>query len=334
MVTTVFISGATGYIAVHTIKQLLDKGYQVVGSVRSDSKGQELSNVFNSPNFFYEIVPDIGKDGAFDEALKKHPEVTVFLHTASPVTFKVENPEEDLLKPAVQGTVNALNAIKNHAPQVKNVVVTSSFAAVGPKQGDDASTVYTEESWTDITWERASSSGELGYRGSKKFAEKAVWDFVDNNDVNFTINVINPSYVFGPQVSEAAVKENMNFSVEIVNSFLKLTPDSEIPSLVGGFIDVRDVARAHIFAFEEDSIKNQRLLLVQERWNGQKLLNILRSNFPQLQDKIPVGDLSESAGKLTLNVDNSKTRKILGFEFISLEQSVVDTVEQILAVRN
>lgn len=331
--TTVFISGATGYIATHIVKQLLDKGYTVIGSVRSEDKGQDLKKVFNTSNFSYEIVADIGKEGAFDEALRKHPDITVFLHTASPVTMTVEDPERDLLIPAVRGTENALKAIAKYGRQITKVVFTSSFAAVAtPAKESDSGVVYSEESWNEITWDEATTNGSLGYRGSKKYAERAVWQFIKDNDVNFTLNVVNPTFVFGPQVSDSAVKENMNFSVEIVNSFLKLTPDSEIPGSKGRFIDVRDVARAHVLAFEDDSIQNQRLLLQNGTWDGKILLNILNSQFPQLKGKLPVGEPSVISPQP--QVDNSKTKRILGFEFISLEQSVVDTVEQILSVKS
>ena len=48
-----------------------------------------------SENFTYEIVKDIAVKGAFDDALKKHPEVTVFLHTASPFHFNVTDIEKN-----------------------------------------------------------------------------------------------------------------------------------------------------------------------------------------------------------------------------------------------
>ncbi|KAJ8143556.1 hypothetical protein OY671_003314 [Metschnikowia pulcherrima] len=309
MSTSVFVSGATGFIAQHIVQLLLSEGYSVVGTVRSAEKGDHLTKLFNSDKFSYEIVPDVEPVGAFDEALKKHPEVTVFLHTASPFHFKATNVEEELLKPAVNGTKNALSAIKKYGPQITKVVVTSSYAAI--------------------------ATAELsGYRGSKKFAEKAAWDFVAAEKPNFTINYVNPSFVFGPQAFDSEVKDELNTSSEFINSFLKMTGNEPVPAFKGGFVDVRDVAKAHLVAFEKDS-SNQRLLLNSGRVTGQDIADVLNDNFPSLKGKIPVGKpgSGEEIGAGMCKIDNSKTRDILGFPLIDLKTSVVDSVEQIFKAR-
>ena len=106
--TSVFVSGASGYIAQELVKQLIQKNYKVVGTVRSNEKGDSLKENLKaaglqSENFSYEIVKDIAVEGAFDEALKAHPEVTIFLHTASPFHFNVTDVEKELLLPAING---------------------------------------------------------------------------------------------------------------------------------------------------------------------------------------------------------------------------------------
>ncbi|ODV68299.1 hypothetical protein HYPBUDRAFT_107695 [Hyphopichia burtonii NRRL Y-1933] len=327
--TTVFVTGATGFIALHTVKQLISKGYKVIGTVRSESKGEKLVKSLGSTNFKYVIVPDIVAEGAFDQALKENPEIKVFLHTASPVLFESNNIEEELLKPAIRGTKNAFDAIFKYGSQITSVVLTSSFAAVTKNGKDDP--VYNEDSWNDMTYEDSLTDKRLGYRGSKTYAEKSAWDFIKNNKVNFTLNVINPSFVFGPQAFDNN-KDILNFSAEIVNKYVKLNKDDEIPSFTGGFIDVRDVAKAHIVAFENSSIKNQRLLLWNGKFNSQIILDLIHENFPQLNDKVPKGEPGSGEKLLSLQsqIDNSKSKKLLDFEFISLKQSIVDTVSQIL----
>ncbi|GEQ69535.1 hypothetical protein JCM33374_g3207 [Metschnikowia sp. JCM 33374] len=333
--TTVFVSGATGFIAQHIVQLLISKGYNVVGSVRSAEKGDHLKKLLGSDAFSYEIVPDVEPVGAFDEALKNHPEVTVFLHTASPFHFKVTDVEKELLKPAIEGTKNALNAIKAHGPQIKNVVVTSSFAAVlDLSKGSDPSHVFTEESWNPITWEQAKEGPLQGYVASKTFAERAAWDFVKEEKPNFTINYVNPVYVFGPQAFDSEVKGELNTSSEIINGLLKLNKDSELPSNSGSAVDVRDVAKAHLVAFEKN-IENERLILSDESFTTQDLLDILRENFASLKDKLPAGQPGsgkEASGKGS-SIDNTKTRETLGFPLIDLKTSVVDTVTQILKAR-
>lgn len=333
--TTVFVSGATGYIAQHVVKELVANGYQVVGSVRSAEKGDKLKKLVGS-NFSYEIVKDIQIEGAFNEALKRHPEVTVFLHTASPFHFKTTEPEKDLLIPAVNGTKNALSAVHKFAPQVKNVVITSSYAAIAPasKEVDNTATI-SETTWNDVTWEDATKDPVTGYRGSKTFAEKAAWEFVEVEKPNFILSTVNPVFVFGPQAFDSEVKDTLNTSAEIINALLKLSPDDEIPFFRGAYVDVRDVAKAHLTAFENKGAENLRLLLADGRFVTQNIVDILLENFSQLRGKIPIGEPgrgSDVESKLA-KIDNEKTKKLLGFELIDLKKTVLDTVQQVLDVK-
>lgn len=330
--TSVFVSGATGFIAQHIVKTLLANNYKVIGSVRSMEKGEKLKKLLQSTNFGYEVVNDIQKEGSFNEALKSHPEVTVFLHTASPFFFNAKNVEQELLIPAVNGTKNALKAIKEYAPQVSRVVVTSSIAAikVDAKENDPTFTM-TERTWNPVKWEEALANPVMGYRGSKTFAEKAAWEFVEQEKPGFVLSTVNPVIVFGPQAFDVEVKETLNTSAEMINNLLKLKPTDPVPPLSNACVDVRDVAKAHLAAFEKDETANQRLLLSESRFSSQLVLDLIHKNFPQLKDRIPTGtpgtypDSSQVA-----QIDNSHTKSILGFPLIPLEKSVVDTVGQIL----
>lgn len=330
--TTVYVSGATGFIAQHVVKQLLAKGYKVIGSVRSTEKGEDLVKNFG-PDFQYEVVPDLVAPGAFDESLKKHPQVSVFLHTASPFHFNVTDVEKDLLLPATEGTKNALKAIKKYGPQVKRVVVTSSYAAVGDaSHEEDPNHVNTEESWNEITWQDALKDARLGYRGSKSFAEKAAWQFVKDENPGFVLSTVNPVLVFGPQAFDSGVKETLNTSSEVINNFFKLKASDPVPSSNGRFIDVRDVARAHLVAFEKDSAENQRLVMTAGDFSGQEIADIIHKNFPEASKDVPVGKPG-TGPQLRTNMsksDFSKTQGILGFKYIDLEQSVTDSVQQVI----
>ncbi|EGV64994.1 Glycine-rich RNA-binding protein 2, mitochondrial [Yamadazyma tenuis] len=335
MTTSVFVSGATGFIAQHVVQQLIQKGYKVVGTVRSTEKGDRLKANLKSDNFEYEIVKDIAEEHAFDEALKKHPEVTVFLHTASPFHFNVTDVQKDLLDPAVKGTTNALSSIKKYGPQIKKVVVTSSYAAVAPPIGVLGPEFTVDEtSWNPTTLEEALSSPGLGYRGSKTFAERAAWAFLDTEKPTFTLNTVNPSFVFGPQVFDSEVSATLNTSSEVLNSFTRLSPTDDVPVVKGGYVDVRDVARAHLHAFESD-VTGFRYLLSTGPFVGQDIIDVIRDNIPQLKDQVPKGVPGSGAEEIKkLNgVDNSKTAAKIG-PFIDLKKTVVDSIEQILAVNS
>lgn len=331
MVTSsVFVSGATGYIAQHIVKQLIDKGYNVVGSVRSEEKGENLKRLLNSDRFTYEIIEAVEKEGAFDEALKKHPEVTVFIHTASPLYFDVKDIEKELLIPAVNGTKNALSSIKKYAPQVKRLVFTSSFAAIFPENGHDPKVTITEESWNNITWEQALSNPLFGYLGSKALAEKAVWEFVKNEKPNFVVSTINPVYVFGPQAFDENAKGTLNVSAEVINSIINLKEGDEVPLTTGGFADVRDVAKGHILAFEKEETKNQRLVLLSSKFTSQGILDILHEKFPEFAAKLPRGEPGVDNSKKIATIDHLKSKEILGINYYSYEDTIVDSIKQIL----
>ncbi|EGW34845.1 uncharacterized protein SPAPADRAFT_57937 [Spathaspora passalidarum NRRL Y-27907] len=333
--TAVFVSGANGFIAQHIVKLLIDKNYIVIGSVRSPVKGDELVANINSPNFSYVVVPDIGVSGAFDEALKAHPEVTVFVHTASPFRFDISDIEKELLTPAIEGTKNALQSVQKYAPQVTNVVVTSSFAAIGAfRQYEDPSKIFTEADWNPITWEASLDNAGDGYLGSKKFAEQAAWDYVKTEKPNFKLTTVNPPYVFGPQAFPIKNKKESNTSSEVVNALLKLSPSSKIPETHHLFVDVRDVAAAHISAFENPEAAGKRLFLASAPWSSQGIVNIIRKNFTELKN-IPVGEpwkdnLYRSA---TYKFNNSKTIETLKVELLPLDTSIIDSVQQILEAK-
>ena len=321
MAATVFVSGATGFIAQHIIKQLLEKGYSVVGSVRNESKGENLKKNFATDKFSYEIVEDLETVGAFDAALKKHPEVTVFLHTASPVTFEAEDNEKDIILPAINGTVNVLKAIKTTAPQVDKVVITSSVASQLSFANPLAR--VSEDTWNDITYEQAKESGGAAYVGSKTFAEKAAIDFVKTEKPHFTVSTVHPVYVFGPQVFDLEAKGQLNASNVFVSRLLHLKEGS-LPPYSGTFVDVRDVAAAHIIEIEKPS-NGLRVLVKTELFSSQSLLDIINKNFPEL------GLIKGDAGApIDYNriTDDSKSREYLGLDYIGIEKSVVDTVKQ------
>lgn len=336
IMTTVFVSGATGYIAQHIVKLLIEKGYKVVGSVRSAAKGDKLKENLKSDNFTYEIVKDISIPGAFDDALKAHPDVSVFLHTASPFDLKAEDVERDQLIPAIEGTKNALSAIQKYGPNVTRVVLTSSYAAVGTLGLEfDQSTVITEDTWNETTREEALKSPVLGYRASKTFAERAAWDFVEKEKPNFALTAVNPAFVFGPQAFDSEVADKLHTSAELVANLLNLGPNDDVPVFRGGFIDVHDVAKTHLLAFEKEEAKGKRLFNSTARFDSQDVLDIINEKFPELRGKIPKG--TPGSGKAVADtyrrIDYSATTKLLGFEFQPLEVPIVESVQQILKVR-
>ncbi|CAR28490.1 hypothetical protein ZYGR_0S01210 [Zygosaccharomyces rouxii] len=333
----VLVTGATGFIALWVVDYLLKEGYEVIGTVRSQEKADKLTKQFGSSGkLSFEIVPDISDINSFDHVFEKRAkEIDIVIHTASPFHYNTTEYETDLLIPAVNGTKGILNSIKKYGSQtVKRLVITSSFAAIlDPSKLADKDAVFTEKSWNPTTWEGAQSDVSNAYRGSKKFAEKTAWEFLEENkdSVNFKLTTVNPVLVFGPQKFEEDVKSQLNTSNQVINIPLHSKPGDKLNNSQGNYIDVRDVAKAHVLAFQKDDLIGERLGLSNGPVNTQGVLEVLNEKFPQLKGKLADGPTPGEVNKTSgASFDNSYTKKILGFPFISLEQSVYDTAAQVL----
>lgn len=330
MGSKVLITGATGFIATHIIDLLIKSGYEVIGTVRTDEKGENITNLFGKDQFKYEIVKDLG-DAKQDylNIFTKHPEIEVVIHTASPV-FYTDKIKELIVDPAVEGTRNILETIKEKGSKVHTFVYTSSIGAVltlipglAPEGDKD------ESSWNLTTWEYVKHHVLLSYMYAKAQAERLIWKF-DEEVPNVKVVSINPGYVFGPQVFNESVKSTLNSSNEVINTVLR--DGEKYTKTTGHWIDVRDVAKAHLYAIEKENTKSERLILLEGTFTEQSIIDIINKDFPQLKGKISTGvpgsDAEHWKGKPLLK--NEKTREILGFEFIPLEKSVKDTVQQLL----
>ena len=199
----ILLTGASGFVAAHVLDSLLKHGYNVRGTVRSESSADKVHKLHaqnlggDDSRLTFAYVQDVAQEGAFNEAVKG---VDGVIHTASPFVIGVEDNERDLLHPAIKGTTEILKAVKANAPQVKRVVITSSFAAIVDwSKGLRPGYTYSEKDWNPVTYEEAKTgSGCVPYAGSKKFAEKAAWDYVESEKPAFSISTINPPMIYGP----------------------------------------------------------------------------------------------------------------------------------------
>lgn len=339
--STVFVSGANGYIALHIIDLLLKGGYKVIGSVRSEEKAEKIKQQFqNHSDLSTVIVPDLSKEDAFDDVFDKIGcQLDVVLHTASPVAFESDDVENDLLIPAVKGTKSILTSIMNHAKSVKKVVVTSSMAAIAnPADMANPEIRVSEKDWNTSTWEESQLNAMFAYFGSKKFAEKAVWDFIEENkpNVSFTVSTIMPAYVFGPQLFVEPGQTAYNMSAEMINKLIHTKEEKDLKRICGYFVDVRDVAKSHLVAIERESCANKRLLLCSEPFTYQKILDIVNSEFPELKGHTFVGNpgtSDEIFRRESCTIDSSYTKSLMDFDYYSLKESIVDCTAQILKAK-
>lgn len=337
---TVFLSGVSGFIAQHIAKQLLDTGkFKVIGSVRSKDKADAITKNFNhNPDLTFVYVKDISDPDAFNESFESiGNELDYVIHSAAAVIFSADDIEKEIINPAKYGSAGIFNASVKYAPNLKHFVLTSSNAAVADHtKKNNPNLVFSESTWNPVTFEEGVNVPNSGYYFAKKIAEETVWKLAKETKAQFGVTSVCPSYVFGPQAFDSNIQKDLNFSVEIVNHFIKSSVDDPVDNKYYGFcIDVRDVARAHIEPLLNSSKFNaQRLYMVTSAYGQQNIVDTL-NKIPELKGKIAVGnpgrddDIADRIAKY----DNKKTRELLGFEFITLERSVLDTAKQVLRVK-
>ncbi|CAM1509950.1 Fc.00g002850.m01.CDS01 [Cosmosporella sp. VM-42] len=331
--TKILLTGGSGFIAAHILEQLLEQGHTVVTTVRSEDKAQKIRDAHKNEADRLEvvIVPDIAKTDAFDDVVKT-PGLEAVLHTASPFHFNITDPQKDLIDPAVIGTTAILKALHRSAPSVTRVVITSSFASIiSEKSFTDPNTTFSETSWNPVTIDEIHRSPATAYRASKKLAEKAAWDFVAAEKPSFDLVTVCPPLVLGPVVHHLATLDTINTSNERFVNMLKGKWKQDIPAVtpVPLWVDVRDVAKAHIRALEESSAGGKRLFTTAGWFSQREVVEIVRAKFPEFEDRLP--GLDVKGGELppedkVFKYNNDATNKILGFEWITLEKSVVDFV--------
>lgn len=326
---TILVTGATSFVATPVIKLFLQHGYHVRGQARNESSAQKVLKVFPEAGSALTtvIVPDITVPGAFDEAVK---DVQGVIHCASPFVMQVENNERDLLDPAIKGTTRILEAVHAHAPQVKRVVITSSFAAIlDPMKGAWPGKTYTEKDWNPTTYEDAvtTESGAVAYCASKTFAEKAALEFVEKNKPNFTVSTICPPMIYGPVEQDVEITK-LNTSIADIYRFMDGSSKEPGPTSFPTFADVRDVAEAHFKAYERE--QPGRFFITSGTFEYRDVCKILREVLPERKDKIPDPEATPAAE--FFQVDNSQTARELGITFKSLHESIKDTALSLVAL--
>ncbi|OAP56778.1 hypothetical protein AYL99_08890 [Fonsecaea erecta] len=331
----VLITGINGYIASHIGLQLLQRGYRVRGTSRSlSARDHLLAGAFKGYDSQYEHVEvkDIVAPGAFDEAVKG---VHAILHTASPVDFTLKTVDE-FFGPAIGGNLSILESAKSTAgPQLKAFVVTSSIAAIVDRWRQPPDHAYTEADWNEAgeSVARREFTAPVAYGASKAAAERAVWKWVEANQPLFTVAAVNPAVVTGPPVSWPETPDKLNTTLlPIWNIY---SGSQVMPPQIGGagYVDVRDVARMHIWAMEHPEQSNgERYLLSNGKAPPQAAADLLRERFPDRD--IIVGNPGQGYTKDYWFVEgesssvSTKAYRALGVKrLIPYDQSVLDTVE-------
>jgi nucleoside-diphosphate-sugar epimerase len=243
--------------------------------------------------------------------------------------MNVVDPVKDFLDPAIKGTTGLLESIKAHAPSVRRVVLTSSSAAM--LNPPNHAKVYDETFWAPVSWEDAMIPINT-YRCSKVFAEKAAWAFVEKENPNFDLAVINSTYNFGPIQRRLPDLEAMNTSNHRIRDMVlgRMKDKIEPTAPVFTWVDVRDVALSHLRAMSLREAGGHRFYVVSGHFSNKRIADIIRQNFPQLEDLLPPVDTVDDFPDDVYRFNNTKSKEVLKLNYFPLERSVVDTVNSIL----
>ena len=325
----VLVTGATGFIGLHCIKQLLDRGYSVNGTLRSQDRQAEVLDSLernNTPTRHLSLFEvDLNRDSGWDSAIR---DCNYVLHVASPFVLTDED-EDFFVKPAVEGVQRALKFSKKH--NVKKVILTSSFAAIHETLND------RQESFDEEDWSNPNKPGISFYAKSKTMAELAAWEFMEMENPDFSLAVINPVLVMGPSLSKDVGTSN-SLVKNMINGSVPGTPKIHI-----GIVDVRDVASAHILAMESSGAKGERIIVSEKELWVHEVAAILRDagfnktpkvEFPKWLMKVVALFRKDLALMVPMigkrrDVSSSKARELLGWKPMKAELSIIDTAQQL-----
>ncbi|ODN78742.1 hypothetical protein L202_04305 [Cryptococcus amylolentus CBS 6039] len=337
----VLITGASGFVAAHITNELLRSGYRVRGTVRSAAKGEYLRKLYHGQPFEYVIIKDVEQDGALDEAVKG---IDAAIHPATPCTT-TGTVAEEFIGPAVKGTTELLYAMQKYAPGVKAVVFTSSTATIQNFRGPES-----PEPWHETSADRNVQSvayiennppsdpmwGVHAYMASKVKAEQAFWEFMEVHKPTWQGTVINPPWIFGPVLHDFKDVASLNLSSKLFWDWVSGEKgEKDLPGpIVGGWVDVRDVAIAHVRALERRQAASQRYIVCGGTLAGQHWVDVLHAHYPDhplIKKNTPVGvkGSGDEAVKVLNTHDQVTAQEALGLEYTSLEQCTKDMFETI-----
>ncbi|HMN36532.1 MAG TPA: aldehyde reductase [Hyphomicrobium sp.] len=295
---TVFVTGATGFIAKHIIAELLRRGYTVRGTVRDPSRAAAVEAALEKAGAdtgrLSFAVGDLLSDEGWDEAMQG---ATHVMHTASP--FPMEQPAnpDDVIMPAREGTLRVLRSAHRNA--VRRVVLTSSTVAVMYPCEYEADHVFSEDDFTD-----ESLPGLTPYIRSKTSAEKAAWNFVQTTPGAPELTVINPGFVQGP-----ALDGDLSTSLELYRLMARGAYPAA-PRIRFPVCDVRDVAAAHAESLVRPQAAGERFIVARDETGLFALGRALAAECPDLKSKIPKFQLPDMAVR-AMAVFDKRLRTIL-----------------------
>ncbi|KAF7907128.1 uncharacterized protein EAF01_004715 [Botrytis porri] len=341
----ILLTGVNGFVGSWILDHLLRQGHFVQAIVRSESKAERVSSDFLAykPHFKFGIVPNITAPGAYDEVVQSDPSFDVVIHTASSFLYKVITDKREFLDPAIRGTLGVLESVKNNAPEVKRVVVTSRCAAIinfAEKVVCQLQKVSTEEDWNPATSESAlegtPNNALRSWLGRifvpctlRRYTSTndvfVAWDFVEKEKPNFDLVTLTLPMVYGSLRHTIRSTHYLNESnLRIYSGLINLSKDTELPpNGLHVFTDVRDLAGAHVLAATLPEASGQRFIVCEGQISSQNISDIIRKKILELEERTIKDDGSFACS-------SERAEKVLGLKFRSKEETFVDLARQLL----
>ena len=331
----VVVTGASGFVGKWVAIDLLEAGYRVRGTVRSEAKAAQVRATITEKlgaepaSRLETCLCDLLSDEGWSEAMQG---ASAVMHVATQIL--AEEPKDPSLveRPAMEGTARVLRFA--NAAGIKRAVITSSIATVGYGHGQTTGKrTYTEKDFTDLD----NMKWKWAYCIGKTKAERAAWEFAKANGIGLT--TIHPGMILGP-----AVDTDTSISLGAVSGLL----DGSMPALPGnGFTvsDVRDVAEMHVAALEKPEAAGQRYLATGTYLPFQQIADILRKAYPDagvtmkvipdwlikllVRFNSPIRQIINDIGN-EKHYDGTKGEALLGHPFRSPEEATLSAAKSLI----
>ena len=292
----VMVTGANGYVASWLVKKLLDEGITVHAAVRNPNDEKKIGHLktaaANSPGEIKFFAGDLLQAGSYKAAMEG---CELVYHTASPFTMDIQDPQKELIDPALKGTADVLNTAKEVA-SVLRVVVTSSCAAI---YTDAIDTVNAPEGRiTEEVWNTTASLDYQPYSYSKTLAEKKAWE-IEKSQSQWDLVTIN--------VAEAHFRAG--YTPEAKGRYITSAHDTDLLEM--GAILLPKYGDK--YPLPKRAMPKWLLMLIGPMANKLFTRKYIKNNV-----------------NIPFHADNSKIKKDLGIEFMPLKETLEDSFQVLI----
>ncbi|XP_041018473.1 dihydroflavonol 4-reductase-like [Juglans microcarpa x Juglans regia] len=311
---TVCVTGASGFIGSWLIMRLLEHGYTVRATVRDPDNIKKVKHLLELPKAETHMTlwkADLNEPGSFDKAIKG---CTGVFHVATPMDFESKDPENEVIKPTIEGLLGIMEACVK-AKTVRRLVFTSSAGTVNVEEHQKP--VYDESCWSDVEFCRAKKMTGWMYFVSKTLAEQAAWKYAKENNLDF-ITII-PPLVVGPFIMPS-------MPPSLITGLSPITGNEAHYSIIkqGQFVHLDDLCNAHIYLFEHPKAEGRYICNAVDA-TIHDIAKLLREKYPEYNVPTKFKNIDDN---LEIVSFSSKKVKALGFQFkYSLEDMFVEAVE-------